>query len=119
MGCLGVMAKLGPLESSEVCAELRGVLERLMTHLSWLVGATVVGGAAILVAVEEVATAVVVVGVVGAMGVVTVVVAGTVVVKTILIVGTNICCIYCVNCTWGASVQRNAKVIRVSIPFVH
>ena len=92
-----------------------------MTHLSWLVGAAVVGGAAIPVAVEEVVTTVVAVGVMGdlfAMGAETVVVAGAVVVKS-LIAGTNICCIYCVNYTWGASVQKNAEVMSVSIAFVH
>ena len=70
-----MMAKLGPLESNEICAELRGVLDRLMTPLLWLVGATVVGGAAILVAMEEVVPT----GVVSALGAVSVVVTGTVV----------------------------------------
>ena len=54
-----------------------------MTHLSWLVGDGVVGGAMRLVAVEEVVTAVVVVGVVVTMGAETVVVAGAVVMKTV------------------------------------
>ena len=72
------MAKLGPLESNEVCAELRGLLERLMTLLSWLAGATLVGGVAILVAVEEVVTTALDVGVVGVLGAETAVVAGDV-----------------------------------------
>ena len=32
-GCLGVTAKLGPLASTDLCAGVKGLLERLMTHL--------------------------------------------------------------------------------------
>ena len=32
-GCLGVTAKLGPLARTDLCAEVKGLLERLMTHL--------------------------------------------------------------------------------------
>ena len=73
MGYLGVMAKLGPLARRDVCAELRGVLERLITHLCLLVEV-----AAMLVDAVDIVDAV---EVVGAMGAVTAVhVVGTVVV---------------------------------------
>ena len=32
-GCLGVTAKLGPLARTDLCAGVKGLLERLMTHL--------------------------------------------------------------------------------------
>ena len=32
-GCLGVTTKLGPLASTDLCAGVKGLLERLMTHL--------------------------------------------------------------------------------------
>ena len=32
-GCLGVMAKLGPLDRNENCAGVRGLEDNLMTHL--------------------------------------------------------------------------------------
>ena len=32
-GCLGVTAKLGPLARTDLCPGLKGLLERLMTHL--------------------------------------------------------------------------------------
>ena len=32
-GCLGVTAKLGPLARTDLCTEVKGLLERLMTHL--------------------------------------------------------------------------------------
>ena len=31
-GCLGVTAKLGPLASRDLCAGVKGLLERLITH---------------------------------------------------------------------------------------
>ena len=69
-----MMAKLGPLARSDVCAGLRGV-ERLITHLYWLVS-----DAAILVAAEDAVEVVGVVGDLSTMGAVVVVVAGTAVV---------------------------------------
>ena len=55
-------------------------MERLITHLPWLLdGATMVGGAAMLVAVKDAIAAVVVVCL-GAMGAAVVVVNGTIVV---------------------------------------
>ena len=76
-----MMAKLGPLARSEFCAELRGVVERLNTHLCWLVcGATMVDAAAMLVAAKDAVDAAEVVGIEGALGAVVVVVTGTVVV---------------------------------------
>ena len=45
-GYYGVMAKSGPLAGSEVCAVLRGLLDRLLTHFCLLVeGAAVLVGA--------------------------------------------------------------------------
>ena len=32
-GCLGVTTKLGPLARTDLCAGVKGLLERLMTHL--------------------------------------------------------------------------------------
>ena len=32
-GCLGDTAKLGPLARTDLCAGVKGLLERLMTHL--------------------------------------------------------------------------------------
>ena len=32
-GCLGVTAKLGPLARTDLCAGVKGLLDRLMTHL--------------------------------------------------------------------------------------
>ena len=32
-GCLGVTAKLGPLARTDLCVGIKGLLERLMTHL--------------------------------------------------------------------------------------
>ena len=32
-GCPGVTAKLGPLASSDLCAWVKGLLDKLMTHL--------------------------------------------------------------------------------------
>ena len=32
-GCLEVTAKLGPLASTDLCTGVKGLLERLMTHL--------------------------------------------------------------------------------------
>ena len=32
-GCLGVTAKLGPLARTDLCTGVKGLLERLMTHL--------------------------------------------------------------------------------------
>ena len=32
-GCLGVTTKLGPLARTDICAGVKGLLERLMTHL--------------------------------------------------------------------------------------
>ena len=72
-GCWGMMTKLGPLSSSVTWAELRGVLDKLITHLSCCVSAAGVGGAAMplcaamLVDVEEVVVAAVV-GALGAVG---------------------------------------------------
>ena len=34
-GCLGVTAKLGPLARTDLCAGVKGLLERLMTHLGF------------------------------------------------------------------------------------
>ena len=80
-GYLGMMAKFGPLARRAVCAELRWVVERLFTHLPWLVVcAAMVGGATMLVAVEEVVAVVEAVDVVGAMGAAVVVVTVSVVV---------------------------------------
>ena len=31
-GCLGVTTKLGPLASTDLCAGVKGLLERLITH---------------------------------------------------------------------------------------
>ena len=31
-GCLGVTAKLGPFASTDLCAGVKGLLERLITH---------------------------------------------------------------------------------------
>ena len=79
-GVLGMMAKFGPLARREVCDELSGVVERLITHLHWLVGS-----AAMLVAVEEALAAVEVVNVVDAMGAAFVFVTGAVVVLLVLL----------------------------------
>ena len=71
-GCLEIMAKLGPLVRRETWAELRGLLDRLITHLSCLDHVAGVGGATMLlhatmlVDVEEVVVAEVV-GTVGAL----------------------------------------------------
>ena len=32
-GCLGDATKLGPLARTDLCAAVKGLLERLMTHL--------------------------------------------------------------------------------------
>ena len=32
-GCLGVTAKLGPLASTDLCVCVKGLLDKLMTHL--------------------------------------------------------------------------------------
>ena len=32
-GCLGLTAKLGPLARTDLCAGVKGLLDRLMTHL--------------------------------------------------------------------------------------
>ena len=32
-GCLGVTTKLGPLARTDLCAGVKGLLDRLMTHL--------------------------------------------------------------------------------------
>ena len=32
-GCLGLTAKLGPLARTDLCAAVKGLLDRLMTHL--------------------------------------------------------------------------------------
>ena len=32
-GCLGVTAKLGPVARTDLCAGVKGLLDRLMTHL--------------------------------------------------------------------------------------
>ena len=34
-GCWGATAKLGPLAKTDLCAGVKGLLDRLMTHL-WL-----------------------------------------------------------------------------------
>ena len=34
-GCLGATAKLGPLARTDLCAGVKGLLERLMTHLGF------------------------------------------------------------------------------------
>ena len=88
------------------------MLERLITHLSQLVGAGVVGGATILVAVEEVVTAEVV-GTLAAVGAVSAVMGRCC--SMGLDAGTDICCIYCMNftctctctCTWWGTLPKN------------
>ena len=34
-GCLGVTPKLGPLARTDLCAGVKGLLDRLMTNLGW------------------------------------------------------------------------------------
>ena len=78
-----MMARLGPLAKSKIWAGLKGVVERLITYLCWLmVNAALVGGAAKLVATKDAADAVDDVGVAGSLGAMdaVVLVPGTVVV---------------------------------------